>query len=164
MLEGDEEFTGILGFFRWLEGRKYRVQVRAFLARYRGYQGCPACGGSRLRPEALQVRLGGLSIRDVAALPVGAARRFLSGLVLAPQEEAIAARILHEVDRRLSFLEDVGLDYLGLDRASSTLSGGESQRIALAAALERGSSEPCSCSTSRRWGCTPATRTGSSAS
>jgi excinuclease ABC subunit A len=138
VLEGDEEFTGILGFFRWLEGRKYRVQVRAFLARYRGYQECPACGGSRLRPEALQVRLGGLSIRDVAALPVGAARRFLSGLVLAPQEAAIAARIVCEVDRRLSFLEDVGLDYLGLDRASATLSGGESQRIALAAALGTG--------------------------
>ena len=78
VLEGDEEFPGILGFFRWLEGRKYRVQVRAFLARYRGYQECPACGGSRLRPEALQVRLGGLSIRDVAALSVGAARRFLA--------------------------------------------------------------------------------------
>ena len=138
VLEGDEEFTGILGFFRWLEGRKYRVQVRAFLARYRGYQGCPACGGSRLRPEALQVRLGGLSIRDVAALPVGAARRFLSGLALTPAEAAIAGRIVHEVDRRLSFLEDVGLDYLGLDRASATLSGGESQRIALAAALGTG--------------------------
>jgi excinuclease ABC subunit A len=138
VLEGDEEFTGILGFFRWLEGRKYRVQVRAFLARYRGYQGCPACGGSRLRPEALQVRLGGLTIQDVAALPVGAARRFLSGLALAPQDEAIAARIVHEVDRRLSFLEDVGLDYLDLDRASATLSGGESQRIALAAALGTG--------------------------
>ncbi len=138
VLEGDEEFTGILGFFRWLEGRKYRVQVRAFLARYRGYQGCTACGGSRLRPEALQVRLGGLSIRDVAALPVGAARRFLSGLTLSPGEAAIASRIVHEVDRRLSFLEDVGLDYLGLDRASSTLSGGESQRIALAAALGTG--------------------------
>jgi excinuclease ABC subunit A len=138
VLEGDEEFTGILGFFRWLEGRKYRVQVRAFLARYRGYQGCPACGGSRLRPEALQVRLGGLTIQDVVALPVGAARRFLSGLALAPQDEAIAARIVHEVDRRLSFLEDVGLDYLDLDRASATLSGGESQRIALAAALGTG--------------------------
>ena len=94
VLEGDEEFTGILGFFRWLEGRKYRVQVRAFLARYRGYQGCTACGGSRLRPEALQVRLGGLSIRDVAALPVGAARRFLSGLTLSPGEAAIASRIV----------------------------------------------------------------------
>ncbi len=138
VLEGDEDFPGILGFFRWLEGRKYRVQVRAFLARYRGYQGCPACGGRRLRPEALQVRLGGLSICDVAALPVRSARRFLTGLALSPQEEAIAGRVRREVDRRLSFLEDVGLDYLGLDRPSATLSGGESQRIALAAALGTG--------------------------
>ncbi len=116
VLEGDEEFPGILGFFRRLEGRKYRVQVRAFLARYRGYQACPACGGSRLRPEALQVRLGGLSIRDVTALSVEAARRFLGGLSLPPAEQAIAGRVRHEVDRRLSFLEDVGLDYLNLDR------------------------------------------------
>ena len=138
VLEGDEDFMGILGFFRWLEGRKYRVQVRAFLARYRGYQGCPACGGGRLRPEALRVLVGGLSIRDVTGLSVGAARRFVRGLSLAPTEEAIAGRVLREVDRRLGFLEDVGLDYLGLDRASASLSGGESQRIALAAALGTG--------------------------
>jgi excinuclease ABC subunit A len=138
VLEGDEEFPGVLGFFRWLEGRKYRVQVRAFLARYRGYQECPACGGSRLRPEALRVRLGGLSIRDVAALSVGAARRFLRDLPLSPLEQAVAGRVLHEVNRRLSYLEDVGLDYLSLDRASASLSGGESQRIALAAALGTG--------------------------
>jgi excinuclease ABC subunit A len=138
VLEGDDEFPGILGFFRWLEGRKYRVQVRAFLARYRGYQTCPACGGGRLRPEALQVRLGGLSIRDLGELSVGAARRFLAGLVFSPAEEKVASRVLGEVDRRLSFLEQVGLDYLSLDRASASLSGGESQRIALAAALGTG--------------------------
>ncbi|HSD30173.1 MAG TPA: excinuclease ABC subunit UvrA, partial [Vicinamibacteria bacterium] len=138
VLEGDEDFPGILGFFRWLEGRKYRVQVRAFLARYRGYQECPACRGSRLRPEALRVRLGGLSIHDLTALSVGAARRFLSGLSLSPQEEAIAGRVLSEADRRLAFLKDVGLDYLTLDRPSATLSGGESQRIALAASLGTG--------------------------
>jgi excinuclease ABC subunit A len=138
VLEGDDDFSGVLGFFRWLEGRKYRVQVRAFLARYRGYQECPACGGARLRPEALRVKLGDRSIRDVSAMPVGEARRFLAGLHLAEGERVIAARVLHEVDRRLSFLEDVGLDYLTLDRASGSLSGGESQRIALAAALGTG--------------------------
>jgi len=138
VLEGDEDFPGVLGFFRWLEGRKYRVQVRAFLARYRGYQECAACGGGRLRPEALRVRLGGKSIRDVAGLSVGSARRWLGGLQLTAEEEAIAGRVLEEVDRRLSFLEEVGLEYLSLDRASSTLSGGESQRIALAAALGTG--------------------------
>ena len=138
VLEGDDEFTGVLGFFRWLEGRKYRVQVRAFLARYRGYQECPACAGARLRPDALRVRLAGQSIRDVSAMPVGAVRRFLGDLRLEGAEKAIASRVLQEVDRRLGFLEDVGLDYLGLDRASATLSGGESQRIALAAALGTG--------------------------
>jgi excinuclease ABC subunit A len=138
VLEGDEEFSGVLGFFRWLEGRKYRVQVRAFLARYRGYQECPACVGARLRPEALRVRLGGQSIRDVSAMTVGAARRFLAELKLAEAERIIAERVLREVDRRLGFLEDVGLDYLSLDRPSATLSGGESQRIALAAALGTG--------------------------
>jgi excinuclease ABC subunit A len=138
VLEGDEEFGGILGFFRWLEGRKYRVQVRAFLARYRGYQECPACGGGRLRREALRVRVGGLSIRDVARLSVGAARRFLADLELEGADRAVAERVRGEIDRRLSFLEDVGLDYLTLDRASSSLSGGESQRIALAAALGTG--------------------------
>jgi excinuclease ABC subunit A len=138
VLEGDEDFPGVLGFFRWLEGRKYRVQVRAFLARYRGYVECPACRGGRLRPEALRVRLGGASVREVTALPVGAARRFLGSLRLAPPEAAVAGGVLRELDRRLGFLEEVGLDYLTLDRPSGTLSGGESQRIGLAAALGTG--------------------------
>ncbi len=138
VLEGDEGFPGVLGFFRLLEGRKYRVQVRAFLARYRGYQECGACGGGRLRPEALLVRLGGRSIGDVSAMTVQAARRFLASLELEAEERAIAARVLAEADRRLGFLEDVGLGYLTLDRLSASLSGGESQRIALASALGTG--------------------------
>src|SRR5262249_6749525 len=107
VLEGDDEFTGVLGFFRWLEGRKYRVQGRAFLAPYRGYQECPACSGARLRPEALRVRLAGLSIHDVSTMAVGAVRRFLADLGLEGAEKAIAGRVLSEVDRRLGFLEDV---------------------------------------------------------
>jgi excinuclease ABC subunit A len=138
VLEGDEDFPGVLGFFRWLEGRKYRVQVRAFLARYRGYQECPDCKGSRLRVEALRVRVGGRSIRDVAEMTVEQARRFVHDLSLTPSESAVAERVVGEIDRRLSFLEDVGLDYLTLDRPSATLAGGESQRIALAAALGTG--------------------------
>jgi len=138
VLEGDEDFPGVLGFFRWLEGRKYRVQVRAFLARYRGYQECAACGGGRLRPEALRVRLAGRSIREVTAMSVAAARRFVAGLALSPEEEEIAGRVRADVVRRLTFLEEVGLDYLALDRASGTLSGGESQRISLAAAIGTG--------------------------
>jgi excinuclease ABC subunit A len=138
VLEGDDEFPGVLGFFRWLEGRKYRVQVRAFLARYRGYQECPDCRGSRLRGEALRVRVGGRTIQEVAGMTVGAARRFLAGLELTPAERKVAERVVEEADRRLSFLEEVGLDYLTLDRPSATLAGGESQRIALAAALGTG--------------------------
>ncbi len=138
VLEGDDDFPGVLGFFRWLEGRKYRVQVRAFLARYRGYQECPDCEGSRLRSEALRVRVGGRSIRDVAEMTVKQARHFFRDLSLTPSESAVAERVVGEIDRRLSFLEDVGLDYLTLDRPSATLAGGESQRIALAAALGTG--------------------------
>jgi excinuclease ABC subunit A len=138
VLEGDEAFPGVLGFFRWLEGRKYRVQVRAFLARYRGYRECGACGGGRLRPEALQVRLDGRSVRDFSQLSVRAAREALGRLELDAERGVVASRVLAEIDRRLSFLEDVGLGYLTLDRPSSSLSGGESQRIALASALGTG--------------------------
>jgi excinuclease ABC subunit A len=138
VLEGDETFPGVLGFFRWLEGRKYRVQVRAFLARYRGYQECAACGGGRLRPEALRVRLEGRSLREVSAMTVRAARRFVAELGLRGARAEVAARLQHEIDRRLRFLEDVGLGYLTLERASGSLSGGESQRIALASALGTG--------------------------
>ena len=138
VLQGDDDFPGVLGFFRWLEGRKYRVQVRAFLARYRGYQQCPSCQGSRLRPEALRVRVAERSIREVAEMTVGEARRFVQGLSLSAAEGEIAERVVGEIERRLGFLEDVGLDYLTLDRPSTTLSGGESQRIALAAALGTG--------------------------
>ena len=139
VLEGDESFPGVLGFFRWLEGRKYRVQVRAFLARYRGYQECPACGGGRLRQEALCVRIAGRSIRDVSAMT--RARR-AGALRAAAARTRGAARgggaVLDEIGRRLSYLENVGLDYLSLDRPSASLSGGESQRIALASALGTG--------------------------
>jgi excinuclease ABC subunit A len=138
VLEGDDDFPGVLGFFRWLEGRKYRVQVRAFLARYRGYQECPDCHGSRLRGEALRVRVGGRTIQEVAGMTVGAARRFLADLELTAAERKVAERVVQEADRRLSFLEEVGLDYLTLDRPSASLAGGESQRIALAAALGTG--------------------------
>jgi excinuclease ABC subunit A len=138
VLEGEDDFPGVLGFFRWLEGRKYRVQVRAFLARYRGYQECPDCGGGRLRSEALRVRVGDKSIRDVGEMTVKEARRFVAGLSLSDAERTVAGRVVGEIDRRLSFLEDVGLDYLTLDRPSASLAGGESQRIALAAALGTG--------------------------
>ncbi len=93
VLEGDEDFPGILGFFRWLEGKKYKVQVRVFLSRYRGYQECPACRGARLREDALRVRVGGRRIDEVSALSVREARAFLADLVLSEAEHAVASRV-----------------------------------------------------------------------
>ena len=138
VLEGDESFPGVVGFFRSLESKKYKVQVRVFLSRYRGYQLCPDCLGSRLRREALAVKLGGLGIDKVCALSVREADAFLRGLSLEAMESVIAEKVLGELHRRLGFLKDVGLDYLTLDRPFGTLSGGEAQRIALATSLGTG--------------------------
>ena len=136
MVEGDGvEYDGIRGFFRWLERKKYKVHVRVFLSRYRGYLTCPDCGGTRLRREARDVRVGGRTIDQVSALTVSEVQRFFDELSLGEQDAAIAEKVLREIRRRLSFLGDVGLDYLTLDRLSSTLSGGESQRINLATSL-----------------------------
>jgi excinuclease ABC subunit A len=135
VIEGDGEYEGIRGFFRWLERKKYKVHVRVFLSRYRGYLTCPDCGGARLRREARDVRVGGRTIDAVSSLTVRQAQSFLAALELSPRELAIAEKVLKEIRRRLTFLSDVGLEYLTLDRLSSTLSGGESQRINLATSL-----------------------------
>ncbi len=136
VVEGDgSDYEGIRGFFRWLERKKYKVHVRVFLSRYRGYLTCPDCGGTRLRREARDVRVGGLTIDRVSALTVRDAQRFFVGLALSEKDAAIADKVLKEIQRRLGFLSDVGLDYLTLDRLSSTLSGGEAQRINLATSL-----------------------------
>ena len=135
VLEGEGGYEGIRGFFRWLEKKKYKVHVRVFLSRYRGYLACPDCGGARLRREARNVRVGGRTIDEVSALTVEAGRQFFAELRLSEKESAVADKVLREIRRRLSFLSDVGLDYLTLDRLSSTLSGGESQRINLATSL-----------------------------
>jgi len=128
-------YAGIRGFFRWLERKKYKVHVRVFLSRYRGYQTCQSCAGTRLRQEARDVRVGGETIDTVCARTVKAALAFFEALPLSEKEAVVADKILREVRRRLGFLTDVGLDYLALDRLSSTLSGGESQRINLATSL-----------------------------
>ncbi len=133
--EGDDAYDGIRGFFRWLERKKYKVHVRVFLSRYRGYLACPDCGGARLRREARDVRIGGRTIDAVSALTVREAQQFFADLQLTEKESAVAEKVLREIRRRLSFLANVGLDYLSLDRLSSTLSGGESQRINLATSL-----------------------------
>jgi excinuclease ABC subunit A len=141
VIEGDDpangapEYDGVRGFFRWLERKKYKVHIRVFLSRYRGYLACPDCRGARLRLEARDVRVGGRTIDEVSALTVRAAQCFFTELQLSEKEAAVADKVLREIRRRLSFLADVGLDYLTLDRLSSTLSGGESQRINLATSL-----------------------------
>ena len=135
VVEGNEDFDGVRGFFRWLERKKYKVHVRVFLSRYRGYLACPDCGGSRLRREARDVRVGGKTIDQVSALTVRDAQGFFATLELSEKDAAVAEKVLREIRRRLSFLGDVGLDYLSLDRLSSTLSGGEAQRINLATSL-----------------------------
>jgi excinuclease ABC subunit A len=137
VIEGDQAsgYEGVKGFFRWLERKKYKVHVRVFLSRYRGYLTCPECGGARLRREARDVQVGGRTIDHVCGLTVRDADRFFEQLALSEKEAAIADKVLREIRKRLGFLRDVGLDYLTLDRLSSTLSGGESQRINLATSL-----------------------------
>ena len=135
VVDGDGEYEGIRGFFRQIERKKYKVHVRVFLSRYRSYLTCPDCQGARLRREARDVYVGGRTIDVVCALTVQAAVEFFETLKLDPRETAIAEKILREIRKRLMFLRDVGLNYLTLDRASSTLSGGESQRINLATSL-----------------------------
>jgi excinuclease ABC subunit A len=137
VIDGDPStgFEGVRGFFRWLERKKYKVHVRVFLSRYRGYLTCPDCQGARLRREARDVRVAGKTIDETCAMTVHEADEFFAGLQLSEKEAAIAGKVLHEIRRRLGFLRDVGLDYLTLDRLSSTLSGGESQRISLATSL-----------------------------
>jgi excinuclease ABC subunit A len=137
ILEGDSEsdYEGVKGFFTWLERKKYKLHVRVFLSRYRGYATCPECGGTRLRAEARAVRVAGQAITEVCKLTVKEARAFFSTLQLSKGQLKVAEKILEEIRTRLQFLDEVGLDYLSLDRLTSTLSGGESQRIQLATSL-----------------------------
>ena len=137
VLEGDPEngYGGLKGFFDWLERKKYKLHVRVFLSRYRGYATCPECDGTRLREEARAVRVAGKSITEVCKLTVKEARAFFAALELSATQAKVAEKILEEIRTRLQFLDEVGLDYLSLNRLTSTLSGGESQRIQLATSL-----------------------------
>lgn len=127
--------THVLRFFAEVEKKKYKVHVRVFISRYRAYTQCPACRGTRLRTEAVWVRIGDRSIAQVSAMNIAEAWRFFRSVELSPEESEIADRILEEICQRCRFLNDVGLEYLTLDRLSATLSGGESQRITLATCL-----------------------------
>ena len=133
--EGAGSYPGILGFFADLDRKKYKLHVRVFLSKYRGYASCPDCRGSRLRAEARAVMLQGRNICEVAALTINEATAFFDSLTLSPAQMEIAGKVLEEVRQRTQFLEQVGLEYLTLDRLSSTLSGGEAQRIQLATSL-----------------------------
>ena len=136
IIEGNgDDYKGITGFFARLERKKYKVHIRVFLSRYRGYVECPECEGTRLRREARDVFVAGRSIDDVCRLTVGTATEFFEGLSLTETEAEVGDRAMQEIRRRLLFLRNVGLEYLTLDRLSSTLSGGEVQRINLATAL-----------------------------
>ncbi len=135
IIEGEGKFWGVRGFFAHLERKKYKLHVRVFLSRYRGYSVCSTCGGARLRPEARQVRIADKNICQVGAMTVEEAAQFFASLQLSAQQAEIADKILEEIRERLRFLNDVGLEYLTLDRLASTLSGGEAQRIQLATSL-----------------------------
>ncbi len=136
--EKDQEFVmeQVRKFFLdVVEPKKYKVHVRVFMARYRGYAVCPDCHGARLREEARNVRLAGKMISEVTKLNIRDAMYFLDGMTLRPEQEKVAGKVLVEVQQRLHFLNDVGLEYLTLDRLTMTLSGGEAQRIQLATCL-----------------------------
>jgi excinuclease ABC subunit A len=135
ILDGGDGWLGVKGFFDWLQTKKYKVQVRVFLSRYRKFTTCPACGQMRLNPQALSVRVDGLSIGEVVRLTVKDAYEFFRRLELPSFQRHVAEKLIAEIQNRLKFLLEVGLDYISLARMTFTLSGGEAQRINLAAAL-----------------------------
>jgi excinuclease ABC subunit A len=135
VLEGGGSYGGVKAFFDWLKTKNYKVQVRVFLSRYRKYVPCSSCGGMRLNRRALSVRVGGRTIGEVTRMTVKEADSFFRHLDLTPFERQVAEKLVVEIQNRLKFLLEVGLDYITLDRMTFTLSGGEAQRINLAAAL-----------------------------
>jgi excinuclease ABC subunit A len=135
LYNGRAKWYGIKGFFDWLETKKYKIHVRVKLAKYRSYDPCPYCHGSRLKTAASNVKFRELTVADLFGMDVKTARRFWEYLPLSKQEEATAGHLRREIVNRLVYLDEVGLSYLTLDRQTRTLSGGESQRINLAAAL-----------------------------
>src|SRR5690606_12291283 len=133
--EGNQHFTGLNTFFSELEEKSYKIQNRVMLSRYRGKTKCPVCNGKRLRPEVNYVKVGNKTITDLVELPLNKLAIFFKFLKLNDNDLIIASRLLKEINSRLEFLSNVGLEYLTLNRKSNTLSGGESQRINLATSL-----------------------------
>ena len=132
--DGDK-VKGIMDYFDWVSTQRQAIEYRMILARYRGKTTCHACGGSRLRPEASYVRVGGATVSELVRMPVDKLRQWFADLSLGERDTKIAERLLTEINKRLGFLCEVGLGYLTLDRLSNSLSGGESQRINLATSL-----------------------------
>ena len=135
IINGTADYYGIRGFFRWLESKSYKMHVRVFLSRYRGYELCPNCRGTRFKDAVLSWRVGGRHIAEIYRMPIIEAHRFLTGLTLPKHDVQVARLILKEITSRLQYLIDVGLGYLTLDRQSRTLSGGEVERVNLTTAL-----------------------------
>ena len=133
--KGFGTYKGIDRFFKKLEEKTYKMHIRVLLSRYRGYTTCTACKGSRLRREALQVKVSDKSVYDVVQMPIEHSLKFFEELSLSDYDMLVGERILKEIIKRLTFLNNVGLGYLTLERLSSTLSGGETQRINLATSL-----------------------------
>jgi excinuclease ABC subunit A len=133
--KGNKHFTGLNKFFKELEEKNYKIQNRVMLSRYRGKTKCHACKGKRLRLEASYIKIEGKTISDLVDLPIKKLTTFFDGLQLSDFDQKVAKRLLLEINNRLRFLVDMGLDYLTLNRNSATLSGGESQRINLATSL-----------------------------
>ena len=132
---GNGRFKGIDGFFKMVEENQYKIQYRVMLARYRGKTRCPECNGSRLRKESEYVKVGGATISELVKMPVTDLKEWFAALKLDDNDKLVSSRLLVEINNRIGFLCDVGLGYLTLDRLSSTVSGGESQRINLATSL-----------------------------
>jgi excinuclease ABC subunit A len=139
--KGDDKFFGVVGLFEYLETKKYKMHVRVFLSRYKSGFTCPTCKGSRLKPESNYVRVSGHTIGELSGMTVGDLNEAMLKIELSPMEEEVAGDILSQIRARLKFLNDVGVEYLTMDRPTKTLSGGEFQRLNLAKQLGMGLSQ-----------------------
>ena len=139
--KGDDKFFGVMGFFEYLETKKYKMHVRVFLSRYKSPFTCPTCKGSRLKPESAYVRVAGYTIHELSALTIGELNEAFKTMKLTATQEDVAGEILSQLRSRLRFLNDVGVEYLTMDRPTKTLSGGEYQRLNLAKQLGMGLSQ-----------------------
>ena len=131
----EREFGGLDGFFAWLEKRKYKMHLRIFLNRWRAYETCPKCDGCRLNSHALAFRIGKHNIAELSSIPISETIEFLNEIRLEPWQATVTRQVLHQIQRRLGYLKQVGVEYLSLDRQMVTVSNGEAQRVTLTTSL-----------------------------